>query len=76
LRRLFISALTIAWRRVAYGFRLLVYRAFYGTAEGFVAIGRGVVFSPTMRLTLGRDVWIGSYGIFQGEGYVSVGSRT
>jgi acetyltransferase-like isoleucine patch superfamily enzyme len=68
--------LTIAWRRVAYGFRLLVYRSFYGSAEGVVAIGRGVVFSPTMRLSLGRDVWLGAYGIFQGEGRVSVGSRT
>ncbi len=41
-----------------------------------MAIGRGVVFSPHMRLMLGRNVWLGSYGVFQGPGRVRIGTAT
>ena len=41
-----------------------------------MAIGRGVVFGPSMKLHLGRHVWLGPYGIFQGEGIVRIGRGT
>jgi len=62
-------------RRIGYARRMAGFVLLHGRLGGFVGLGRGIVYSPEMRVELAADAWIGAYTVFQGAGRVSIGKR-
>ena len=56
--------------------RLLYYDMFVGERDGLVIISHGVTSSGRATIQLGKRVFLGRYGVFQGNGMISVGART
>ncbi len=57
-------------------FRLLLFDLFVGSREGLVKIGAGVSATGDVKVHLGKRVFLGRSGVFQGTGTVNVGAGT
>ncbi len=56
--------------------RLFRYDLFIGTREGLAKISPGVTATGEVAVRLGRRVYLGRNGVFQGTGEISIGSGT
>ena len=56
--------------------RLVPFDLFHGRRLGRVSLEGGIRYDPRMDLELGRAVWLGRNGSFQGTGRVRIGEGT